>query len=610
MSGILMDSYFFYLITAFILAFSLSAALTPLVSRFAIRKGQVAEPRADRWHTRPTPLMGGVAIFAAFSLTLMATLLLMPASILPSKYLPLLACAAVVFALGLIDDIYGFSPQTKLVGQVVAAALLVFFGYKIDWFVSYTYNTFLSVFWIVGITNAFNLLDNMDGLAAGIAVISSLFLALITLLNLGNGTANGQLLILIVLMGVLLGFLLFNFYPASIFMGDSGSLFIGFVLAGLTTHQRVFHSTHFLPILLVPGLIMFIPILDTGFVSVMRTLFGRSIAQGGKDHSSHRLVAIGLPERKAVLLLYGFSLIGGAVALVGMLYEARYFFTCLGIFMLIALFFWLYLARVRVYPDEEKSLVARSRALTTIWIDFTFKKRIFEVLLDVWLVSFGYWLSYFLRFEGPAYEQNFPYFLKSLPIVLSSVIFTYFVFGVYRGVWRYTSVPDLITYLKAVTTGIVLSMLIILIIYRFEGYSRTVFVIYWGISLFFLGGSRLSFRTISEAIRRNSVANGQRVLIYGAGDKGELALREILNNQKLGLTPVGFIDDDAKKKKRKIQGYKVLGGHGNLESMVKKYKVREIIVASDKIRDENLQAACSICEEMGVAVRNLELFIK
>ena len=605
-----MNSYFFYLLIVFILAFCLSAGLTPLVRRFAVRKGQLAEPQADRWHTQPTPLLGGVAIFITFTLILIATLVLTPASISPSKYLPLLACAAVVFSLGLIDDIYGVSPQTKLVGQVVAASLLVFFGYKIDWFVSYTYNTFFSVFWIVAITNAFNLLDNMDGLAAGIAFISSLFLALITQLNLGNGAANGQLLILLVFMGALLGFLLFNFHPASIFMGDSGSLFVGFILAGLTVHQRVFHATHFLSIILVPGLIMFVPILDTGFVSVMRTLFGRSIARGGKDHSSHRLVAIGLPERKAVLLLYGFSLIGGSVALVGALYPARYFFTCLGIFMLIALFFWVYLARVRVYPDEEKSLVERSTALTTIWIDFTFKKRIFEVLLDVGLVSFGYWLSYFLRFEGSAYVDNFPYFLKSLPIVLSSVIFTYFIFGIYRGVWRYTSVPDLITYLKAVTTGIVLSMLIILLIYRFEGYSRTVFVIYWGICLFFLGGSRLSFRTISEAIRRNSVANGQRVLIYGAGDKGEFALREILNNQKLGLTPVGFIDDDVKKKKRKIQGFKVLGGHDNLEAMVRKHKVTEIIVASDKIRAENIQATCSICEEMGVAVKNLELSIK
>jgi UDP-GlcNAc:undecaprenyl-phosphate GlcNAc-1-phosphate transferase len=153
-------------------------------------------------------------------------------------------------------------------------------------------------------------------------------------------------------------------------------------------------------------------------------------------------------------------------------------------------------------------------------------------------------------------------------------------------------------------------MLIILFVYRFQGYSRTVFVIYWGICLFFLGGSRLSFRMISEAIRRNSLAHRQRVLIYGAGDKGEFALREILNNQKLGLTPVGFIDDDMKKRKRKIQGYKVLGGRDELAAVVTRYKVNEIIVASESIRPENLEAACTVCEKMGVTLKNLELSIK
>ena len=361
---------------------------------------------------------------------------------------------------------------------------------------------------------------------------------------------------------------------------------------------------------MVPTLIFFIPILDTGFVSVMRTLFGRSIARGGRDHSSHRLVAIGLSERKSVLLLYCFSLIGGAVALVGSLYQTQYFFTCLIIFMLVSFFFWLYLARVRVYPDEEKSLVERSKTLTTIWLDFTFKKRIFEVLLDVWLISFGYWLSYFLRFEGIAYVENFPVFLKSLPIVLISLMVSYFAFGVYRGVWRYTSVADLISYLKAVTSGVVLSVLIILFVYRFQGYSRTIFVIYWGISFLSLAGSRLSFRLIAETLRRNAVANGQRVLIYGAGDKGELALREILNNQKLGITPVGFIDDDVRKRKRKIQGYKVLGGRDDLAAVVTKYSVQEIIVASETMRPENLKVTCTVCENMGITVRTLELFIK
>lgn len=604
-----MNQYLSYLIPFFI-AFALSAGLTPLARKLAISSGQVAIPREDRWHAKPTALMGGVAIMASFYLpTLVAPFFLSAVSTF-STYLPLFICSFLVFLLGLVDDIYHLPPQAKLVGQIIAASLLVFFGFKIDWFESYTFNTFFSVFWIVGITNAFNILDNMDGLSAGIAFISSLFLAFITLLNLGNGLAASQMLIIATFMGALLGFLLYNFHPASIFMGDSGSLFIGFLLAGITTHQRAFNSSHFLPIILVPVLILFIPILDTGFVSVMRTIFGRSIARGGKDHSSHRLVAIGLPERKAVLTLYLFSILGGSVALVGAFYRLSYFFTCLGVFTLISLLFWVYLARVRVYPEEDKTLIERSKTLTTFWIDFTYRRRIFEVLLDVWLVSFAYWLSYFLRFEGVDYLTNFPFFLKSLPIALSCLLLSYFTFGVYRGFWRYTSVADVITYLKAVTSGVVLCIIVVLFVYRFQEYSRTVFVIYWGIAFLLLAGSRLSFRLIAEALRRSSQDNGRRVLIYGAGDKGEFALREILNNQKLGLTPVGFIDDDVRKRRRRIQGYRVLGGRGDLATMVEKYEVREVIVASDKILAENLQAACSVCEDLGVVVRNLELWIK
>ena len=601
---------YFSLLVPFFLALGLSAGLTPLVRKVAIRFGQVAEPREDRWHSKPTAVMGGVAIAISFYLALLGLLIFLPAAGPLAKYVPLLVCAFLVFVLGLVDDMYSLAPQTKLVGQIIIASFLVFFGFKINWFESYTFNTFFSVFWIVGITNAFNLLDNMDGLSAGIAFISLLFLALITIINLGGGTGNGHLLLIALFMGALLGFLLYNFHPASIFMGDSGSLFIGFLLAGLTTHTRVFHSTHLLPIIMVPVLILFIPILDTGFVSVMRTIFGRSIARGGRDHSSHRLVAIGLPERQAVLTLYAFSFVGGAIALVGALYQTRYFISFLGVFLLVSLFFWIYLAKVRVYPEEDKTLIEKSKTLTTVWIDFTYRRRIFEVILDVWLVSFAYWLSYFLRFEGISYLSNFPFFLKSLPIALGSLMCSYFIFGVYRGFWRYTSVADLLTYLKAVTIGVVLSMLIILFVYRFQEYSRTLFVIYWGIALFFLAGSRLSFRLIAEALRRNSKDAGRRILIYGAGDKGELALREILNNQKLGLTPVGFIDDDVRKRRRKIQGYKVLGGRDDLAAMVKKYAINELIVASDKIHADNLKVACAVCEDLGIAMRNLELSIK
>lgn len=604
-----MNIYFTHCVM-FLVALGVSAALIPVIRYFALRTGNVAVPREDRWHKSPTPVFGGIAIFAAFSLGLAVKLVAFPGAGDLSKFLPLYSCALLVFLLGLADDVYQLSPQTKLVGQIVAAALLVFFGFKVNWFVSYTLNTLVSIFWIVAVTNAFNLLDNMDGLAGGVAFIAAFFLAAIIIVGDGQGAGNGQVLMLATLMGAVLGFLLYNFYPASIFMGDSGSQFLGFLIAGTTAHQQLFDSGHLVPIILVPLLIVFIPIWDTGFVSIMRTLFGRSVATGGKDHASHRLVAIGMSEGKAVITLYSFSVLGGLVALMGTMHGVRTFFTCFFGFMLVSLLFWIFLGKVRVYPDEEKNLVEKSGFLTTLWIDFTYKRRLFEVILDVSLISFAYWVSYVLRYEGHGYGATFPVFLESLPIVVACLMLSYFVFGVYRGVWRYTGVADLVTYLQAVTVGVVASVLVIVFAYRFESFSRTVFVVFWGISFLFLAGSRLSFRMIAEIVRMNSVASGKRVLIYGAGDKGEFALREISNNPRLGMMPVGFIDDDVRKHNWKIQGCKVLGGQNRLTDFIPKYRINEIVVAADGIHHERLEAVCSVCDQYGVTVRNLELSVK
>jgi UDP-GlcNAc:undecaprenyl-phosphate GlcNAc-1-phosphate transferase len=171
-------------------------------------------------------------------------------------------------------------------------------------------------------------------------------------------------------------------------------------------------------------------------------------------------------------------------------------------------------------------------------------------------------------------------------------------------------VHDLVTYVKAVSAGVATSILILIFLYGVEGFSRHVFVIFWGISVLFLAGSRLSFRMIAESLRRNSAVNGHRVLIYGAGDKGEMTLREILNNQDLGLTPIGFIDDDVRKHQTRIRGYEVLGGRETLEDLITKLKVSNVIVASKKIDPENVRAARAVCEQLGINLRNMELFIR
>ncbi|MFZ7111130.1 MAG: glycosyl transferase [Desulfatiglandales bacterium] len=563
-----------------------SLCLTPLVRRAALATGQVAVPKDSRWHKKETALMGGVAIFAA---TLGPWFLVARFSdwhTLGLPFLPLLLCATGIFVLGLVDDIITMDPQHKLVGQFVISSILVFFGFRLEWTSWLTLNLLISIVWIVGITNAFNLLDNMDGLSAGVAFIAGAFLFLTTSLNPGHFDGGGSLLMCAALLGALLGFLFYNFNPASIFMGDAGSLFIGFLLTCLTMTSGAERAVagpvrHFLSVIAIPLLILFIPILDTGFVSVMRKLFQRPISQGGRDHSSHRLVAIGFSERKAVLVLYGFSIVSGLIALTINRLSIGSNLVLILFYLLLVILFWVYLAKVKVY--EEGSILENEglRGLTPLLVQITFKRRLLEVLLDFVLVTLAYYVAYLLRFEGPVYYMigpDFGCFLKSLPIVLACQIFCFYALGIYRGTWESAGLSDVLDYMKAVVAGTVLTMLILLFLYRFQGFSRAVFVIYGVLLLIFVFLSRFSFRMVDERIKKGD-RRGKPTLIYGAGVGGQMVVREVESNRNLQLALVGFIDDDPGKYRRKIKGYPVLGGRDDLEKIISEHHIQEIIVS-------------------------------
>jgi len=422
-------------------AFLLSLGLTPLVRKFAVATGKVAVPKDTRWHKKETALLGGTAIFLSTLAVWLVTPNFVSIESATRSYLPMMACASAVFLLGLTDDLINMDPQHKLAGQIVITSVLVFLGFRLDWTASKTLNLALSILWIVGITNAFNLLDNMDGLSAGIAFIAGIFVFLTRFLNGGASGHEGPILLMTAAyLGAILGFLIYNFNPASIFMGDAGSLFIGFVMACLTILTGTDKSAggsmgHVLSVIAIPILIVFIPIMDTGFVSLMRKLFSRPISQGGKDHSSHRMVAIGFSERRAVLVLYGFSMASGIVALAMSRLSLGMALLLVVLYLLFVSFFWIYLGRVKVYP--EKSILAKedSGVLTPVLVEITYRRRLFEVLLDCILISVAYYAAYLLRFEGSP-GRNFDFFLKSLPIMLACQISAFYVMGVYRGVWE------------------------------------------------------------------------------------------------------------------------------------------------------------------------------
>jgi UDP-GlcNAc:undecaprenyl-phosphate/decaprenyl-phosphate GlcNAc-1-phosphate transferase len=576
-------------VTAGLTAFALSAVLSQLGKPLARRMGFVARPSADRWHRREVPLLGGCAIAAA----VVIALVIVPAT--ERRLLLVLAGALAVGLVGFIDDVRPIRPQTRLVWQILAASAMAALGLQLRLSGYPSIDVLLTLFWIVGITNAFNLLDNMDGLAAGLGAIV-VFFRLMFFLSDGDLQAAQ---VAAAVLGACLGFLVHNFHPASIFMGDAGSLFLGFLVAGLSLVGTFAYSRSTVSVLLFPVLLLLVPIFDTTFVTLVRTWAGRPISQGGRDHTSHRLVASGLSERGAVLLLYGVATLCGVVAF--QMYAGT-FSTSLVLVAFLAIGLTLlgvYLARVEVYAAGEGEPAARG-AFVRLIHSFPYTRQVLTVVLDSGLITLAYYCAYRLRYEQ-VYAEAAPFFVRSLPIVLPIQLASFAAFRVYQGVWRYTGVPDAVRLTKAVSAGCAASLIALLLLFRFEGYSRAVFVMDWTLLLLFVGGSRLSFRLLDEMFRHGA-SDKNRVLIYGAGDGGVLALREMRNNPRLGRLVVGFIDDDRWKRGTQVHGVPVFGDIDVVAELLEKHAISEVVVASEKIPLHRLRALTEQCEARGATV--------
>src|SRR5215813_11703184 len=454
------------------IAFFLSIVLVPLAKRLATQWRCVALPNKERWHSRPTPTLGGVAFFPAF---LLPVLLLTPTL---SPALPFFIIVTQMFVVGIYDDVRHINPATKLMGQIISAATAIFFGYSLHFFTWAPLDALLTAIWIVGLTNALNLLDNMDGLAGGIALIAALYLAF---LFTQQGDAQ-HLVLALALAGALGGFLLHNFYPASIFMGDAGSLFLGAALSLLTVHATG-QASNILSLVAIPTCILLVPILDTTLVTITRLLRGQPISQGGRDHASHRLVVLGLSEPQAVLLLYAMAFIAGATAVFTKWVSYSFSFAVLPIVIISFTLFTAYLAQVEVVSKEEGRRKQAQKKLTVLVATLTYKRRLMEVILDFFVIAFAYYLAFALRFEFYLSESLMNLYLTSLPIVVAATYLGFFLCGIYRGLWRYTGLEDLVHIAKGVAAGALLSVAGLIFFYRFTGYSRIAFVVY-GVLLF------------------------------------------------------------------------------------------------------------------------------
>ncbi len=578
-------------LTAFLASLLASVVLTPAIRWLADRSQFHAVPVSDRWHRRTVPLLGGVAMATAFAIGV--------ALFAPDRSIfPLLICSGLMFALGLADDVRAIAPAAKLVGQMVIAGLVMSIGPPVSITGWPVIDQLLAFTWIIGITNAFNLLDNMDGLASGIAAIAGL--CYLALLLPEGGTA--LTMTIAVFVGAVAGFLLFNFPPASIFMGDGGSHFMGAFLASASLFATPGMKARLVPAAVFPILILLVPIFDTTFVTLTRRLSGRSALVGGRDHTSHRLVALGASERATVLSFYVLAGAGGLLTLALQRLSTSSAIALVALYGLVICAVAVVLGHVS-HPDERAT-----DAEQPLLSDIAYRRRNLELALDIGLLTLAYYVAFRLRFQEGNASSFFPPFVRSVPVVVGAQVAGLYAAGKYRQVWRTLTTPELGTLMKGVIFGVTASVMLVVGLYRLEGFSRGVFVLDAVIAFCLLVAARGAASSIDVYLRKQR-ATGNPALIYGAGRGGALLVRELLQNRDMGIFPVGFLDDDPRKQGLIIEGIPVLGSVAELEAIVRRYGTSELLVAIRDLEIGALETLLRHSQHYGLTLRRMRFSV-
>jgi UDP-GlcNAc:undecaprenyl-phosphate GlcNAc-1-phosphate transferase len=568
------------------------------VVRSPLGRRVVAAPRLDRWHTQATPLLGGVGIFAGF---LAGAGLCVATGAAPAgkELLAIVGGCAILFVAGLADDVFSLGPIPKLAAQIGASLLLVFNGLTIQGLIGNDIVAgIVAVIWLVGMTNAFNLLDNMDGLAATLAGIAAVFFAIDAVTSHPSHTV---LALSLALALACFAFLPFNLRPrgsAVTFMGDSGSQVLGFTLAalGLSASWKVAGTT--VATLVLPILVLAVPILDTTLVTIVRLLDGRPVYRGGRDHASHRLVGHGLSEKRTVVLL---AVVSVALGTTSLAYNVlgNGWITLIGVLLTFALLvqFGSLLSDIERRPTYDP---ARERSwLRTFVIS---PRRLIESLVDFALITASFLAAYYIRLQdsGTPYQRHI--FLVSLPVVLFARYMAFIPFGLYRGVWRYAGARDAASVVAAVVTSELVAYGFLAATQVWGGFPRSIFVIDALTCTVLIGASRFweraAFRALGSLVGRRL---RHRTVIVGAGRAGRSLLREL--RETPGEVVVGFLDDDAKLRGRRLQGVPVLGGLHEIETILGSSRPEAVLVTVPNAPRERLDLVVEACADAEVPCR-------
>jgi UDP-GlcNAc:undecaprenyl-phosphate GlcNAc-1-phosphate transferase len=552
----------------------------------------VADPSGERWHTSSTPTFGGVGIFLGL-LAGAGAAIAVGATEASSELLGILGGCAILFFAGFADDVYTLKPLAKLAAQFAAAGVVLASGLTVEIVGNDVLATVIGVVWLVGITNAFNLLDNMDGLAASLAAVSC---AVFALAALAQDSGELALVVSLALGGACLGFLPFNLRPgrsATVFMGDSGSQVLGFGLASLALASSWTTAGATLTSLVLPLLVLAIPILDTTLVTVRRTLERRPVTRGGTDHSSHRLVYYGLSEQQAVAALTLLAAVLGVTALAYTeLANPRVTSVGLLISFVLLVQFASFLGDL-----QERSRRDDPGPAPSLWRAFLSNpRRLVEVLADFGIVCVSFLGAYFLIVDGGGTNTQRALFLASLPVLLGVRYVLFVVFGIYRRVWRFASARDLLAIAGAVALSVPITIGIVAATRPFVDFPLEIFVVDALLCATLVAGSRLALRLLP--VPGSPRGEQRRVLVVGAGRSGRALARELAETPARRV--VGFLDDNPDAHRRRVVGVKVLGALSDAGTYIAAARPDEVLMTIPDIDPRHLDDLVRSCSAAGI----------
>lgn len=567
----------------FLMSFVLSYLGTMGLLRIRLRDGFVDVPNDRSSHEEPKPRLGGIAIIAAFTATYALLLYAAPEM---RSYLPFLAAALVLFGVGLIDDWKGVPVYLRFGVQIIAAVAVVTSGGIIDHvrlpMAGVVELGILSapftVIFILTCINFFNFIDGIDGLAAGSAFIAASFISFIAYM-LGHFPLA---LLSLTVAGSALGFLHFNFPPSRIFMGDSGSTFLGFFFAYVAVmgNAAAPELPVFLPVLILSSLFV-----DAGLTLARRGLKGEKIFEAHHTHYYQRLLSLGLNHKQVTILEYAITVMLGISAVI--------YFQAGGLFPIFLTACW-----IMVFTGLILKIRSLERGDRLFWE----KRTLLVVAVDLVLITVSYVGAYFLRLNFRFTDPEGMAMLKALPIVLVVRSACFYWYGLYRGVWKYTSTEDLLRIIKAVTVGSAVILASVVLLYRFVAFPRSLFLIEYVLLIVTIGGARFAFRVFHEFGKEAHGAGVRRVAIIGAGDLADRRMRELKLAEGSKIDIVCFIDDDRDKTGLTLHGHPILGPVDRLQEICRTERVDELILAVPDLPRRKLREITEAASEIGVSI--------